>query len=224
MRQRAAAVDGQRLATALSQGLGVAFPACTDTRPAVARRPRHGFGRRHRFLLDGTHEPVVVDGVGPPIHLAHARVDRGDHSPVAVATASTLRQRRQIGDANDRTSQCVADALNGTDGDAGAGERARPTPESDDVQGVPVEVGLGEHLIDHAEEAVTVLARGLGPAAVALTVGVQRHGARLGRRIQRQQSHCARASAADSPAKNAWTVSSASVRVIGGRLSRKTRP
>ena len=160
--------------------------------------------------------------IGPGVHLAHARVDAGQHQPLAGLPC----QGRQGRYRNHRPVQGEGDALPDRDGQPHAGEGARSTADGDDVQLRFRQAGLGQQGVRPRQREFGMAAGRDLEALPHLTVIPQRDRAGLGRQFERKQFHgiSGAGATADSGAKNASTSSSWRVLGSGGSESMNTRP
>ncbi|MCY1452946.1 hypothetical protein D9M71_699090 [compost metagenome] len=98
-----------------------------------------------------------------------------------------LGQCGQVGHRQNRALQGEGQALDHTDGNPHAGERARATAKGDGIQRIQRHAGLGQQLLDHRQQLLGVHARDHLVMAGYLAVMQQRDGTGFGRGIQGQQ-------------------------------------
>jgi hypothetical protein len=177
----------QFAAQARAQHIGIGGPAGADHAPRRGRGQIERVGLEHAFIHQRLQRPLRVAAIGGGVDIAHARVDHRQDG--GVIRLRFQRQRRERGNRQHRQLQRQRHALGQRHADAHAGAGAGSATDSEGIQRVAVDAGLGQQRLGHRQHQLGVAARrDLAARNHGLAVD-QRHGARLGSGFNRQQIH-----------------------------------
>src|SRR3569833_1914677 len=188
--------------------------------------------RRHHALLAAQLRHTLAQLVHPPIHLADARVDGGQYTCDATFAITSLRKRRERRDRHHRQVGAVRDTLAPTRGNAQTRERTGATSEGDGIELCRLDVGLAQQIIHHRKDQPRVFTRRECIACGDCAVEIERGRTGRGGGVDGEQVHIVRSAMMDSVcsavsvsvSKKRCTSPIARLRVISGRLYRKTLP
>src|SRR5213592_4292343 len=126
------------------------------------------------------------------IHLAHARIEAGDHPSARAVFPRFFAQGEQRAHADHAYAARERESLRHARGDAKAGKRARARAVGDALDLRELDARLGEHFIDHAEDRLRLALAGTLVTRVERLAAACRYRAEIGGRIDREQVHIAR--------------------------------
>src|SRR6266513_1163119 len=118
------------------------------------------------------------------IHLAHVRIEAGDHPSARAVFPRFFAQGEQRAHADHAYAARERESLRHARSDAKAGKRARPLAISDAVDLHELDARLGEHFIDHAEDGLRLALAGALVTREHSLAAACRYRAEIGGRIR----------------------------------------